>query len=109
MYKKWNDKCIVDKEDPGVCVQMAPLTNLLFLKNVLLFLRWVLVAARWIFNLPWVMQEVFYFLFFSSSMQTLSWGMWNLVPQPGIEPAPPSLGDWSLSHWTTKKAPTNLL
>ena len=24
-----------------------------------------------------------------------------LVPQPGIEPKPPALGAWSLSHWTS--------
>ena len=27
--------------------------------------------------------------------------MWDLVPQPGIEPRPPALGVQSLSHWTT--------
>ena len=32
---------------------------------------------------------------------TLSCSMWNLVPWPGIEPGPPPLGVWSLSHWTT--------
>ena len=28
-----------------------------------------------------------------------SYGMWDLVPQPGIEPGPPALGTQSLSHW----------
>ena len=28
--------------------------------------------------------------------------MWNLVPQPGVEPLPPVLGVWSLSHWTSR-------
>ena len=29
---------------------------------------------------------------FSCSMQTLSCGMWDLVPWPGIKPRPPALG-----------------
>ena len=35
---------------------------------------------------------------FCCGMWTLSCGMWGLVPQPGIEPRPPVLGAWSLSH-----------
>ena len=35
----------------------------------------------------------------------LSWGMWDLVPQPGIKPGPPALGAQSLSHWTTTEVP----
>ena len=31
--------------------------------------------------------------------------MWNLVPSSGIEPQPPALGAWSLSHWTTREVP----
>ena len=31
--------------------------------------------------------------------------MWDLVPWGGIEPGPPGLGVWSLSHWTTREAP----
>ena len=29
--------------------------------------------------------------------------MWNLVPRSEIEPAPPALEAWRLSHWTTKE------
>ena len=29
--------------------------------------------------------------------------VWDLVPQPRIEPGPPALGVQSLTHWTTKK------
>ena len=36
--------------------------------------------------------------------ETLSYGLWNLVPRPGIEPGLPALGGWSLSHWTTGKS-----
>ena len=34
-----------------------------------------------------------------------SCGMGNLVPWPGVEPGPPALGAWSLSHWTTREVP----
>ena len=33
----------------------------------------------------------------------LSCGMWDLVPQPGIEPQPPALGARSLTHWATRE------
>ena len=42
---------------------------------------------------------------FSWGMQTLSCGMWDLFPWPGIEPTPPALGTWSLTHWTTREVP----
>ena len=39
-----------------------------------------------------------------------SCGMWDLVPQPGIEARPPVSGaGWSLSHWTTKEVPSPCL
>ena len=28
----------------------------------------------------------------------------DLVPRPGLEPGPPALGAWSLTHWTTGKS-----
>ena len=39
------------------------------------------------------------------SMRTLSCGMFNLVPQPRIEPWSPALGTLSLSHWTNREVP----
>ena len=42
---------------------------------------------------------------FSFGIWSLSYGMWDLVPWPGIEPGPPALGAQSLSHWTTREAP----
>ena len=42
---------------------------------------------------------------FSCSMWTLSCGMRDQVPWPGIEPWPPAWGAWNLNHWTTGKAP----
>ena len=40
----------------------------------------------------------FYLFIFSSSMQTFSCVMWDLVPWPGIEPRPPTLGEQSINH-----------
>ena len=57
--------------------------DILFKKYLFIWLRWVLVAA---------------YGTFSCSLQTLSCGMWDLAPWPGIEP---TLGAQCLSHWTT--------
>ena len=35
----------------------------------------------------------------------LSCCMWDLVLSPGIEPRPPALGVWSLSHWIIRQVP----
>ena len=45
---------------------------------------------------------------FSCGMQTLSCGMRDLVPWPGVEPRPPALGAWSLSHWTIREVPLSI-
>ena len=37
----------------------------------------------------------------------LRWDIWDLVPWPGIEPRPPALGAWSLSHWTIREVPVS--
>ena len=42
---------------------------------------------------------------FNCSMPTLSWGMWELVPWPGIEPRSPALGAWSLGDCTNREVP----
>ena len=44
-------------------------------------------------------------LFIYTTALDLSCSMWDLFPWPGIEPGPPALGDWSLSHWTTMGSP----
>ena len=33
--------------------------------------------------------------------------IWDLGPRPEIEPGPPVLGTWSLTHWTTREVPIN--
>ena len=35
--------------------------------------------------------------------------MWDLVPQPEIEPGPPAMGAQSLTHWTTREVPRKYL
>ena len=42
-------------------------------------------------------------------MWTLSCSTWDLIPWPGFEPRPPSLGVQSLSHWTTREVPARTL
>ena len=44
-------------------------------------------------------------LFLSCGVRTLSCGMRDLVPQPGVEPGPPALGAQSLTYWTTPEVP----
>ena len=39
----------------------------------------------------------------------LSCGAWDLVPWPGIELRLPALGVRSLSHWTTREVPSDLI
>ena len=45
------------------------------------------------------------FSVFVAAHGVFSRGMWDLVPWPGVEPRPPELGAWSLSHWTTREDP----
>ncbi|XP_028355588.2 GATOR complex protein NPRL3-like isoform X1 [Physeter macrocephalus] len=42
---------------------------------------------------------------FVAVCRIFSCGMRDIVPWPGIEPSPPALGAWSLSHWTTREVP----
>ena len=60
----------------------------------------------------WHLKILFFFFFFKDylllfilSAQGLSCNMWDLVPWPGVEPRPPALGAWSLSHWSTREVP----
>ena len=46
---------------------------------------------------------IYLFLFIYLAASGLRCVMWDLVPQPGIEPRPPALGAHSLSHWTAKE------
>ena len=45
----------------------------------------------------------FYFIYFLAVLCGM-WDMWDLS-YPGIESTPPTLGAWSLNHWTTREVP----
>ena len=62
-----------------------------FIHSFIYWLCQVLAVALRIFNLHCSIQNHFF-----------SCSMWDLVPSTGIEPGPPALGVWSLSHWTIK-------
>ena len=40
---------------------------------------------------------------FAAACRIFSCGMCDLVPWSGIEPVPPTLWAWSVSHWTTRE------
>ena len=44
-------------------------------------------------------------LFIYLAVLGLSCSMWDLVPEPGMEPRPPRLGAQSLSYCTTREVP----
>ena len=50
---------------------------------------------------PTLSVRTFLFLFFW--LHHVACGI--LVPQPGIEPMPPALEEWSLNHWTAQEVP----
>ena len=50
--------------------------------------------AQWVF--VWAIISFFLFLLDFTACRIL-------VPQPGIEPMPPTMGVWSPSHWTTQE------
>ena len=59
--------------------------------------------------IPFLNLNIYLFIWlsriFSCGVRTLSCYMWNLDPWPGMEPGPPALGVWHLSHWTTRDVP----
>ena len=75
----------------------SDLKNCIYLLFV--WLHWVFVVALGVFDLHCYMRVL---SFFSYGMLTLSCGMWDLVPWPGIECRPLALGAQSLCHGTTR-------
>ena len=62
------------------------------------------------FHLHCFIYETLFILFIYLGAPGLNCGMWDLLPQYGIKPAPhPALGVRSLSHWTTGEVPMKLL
>ena len=60
-------------------------------------------VSAWPFSLSFMYIYIYLFLFIYLAASGLRCVMWDLVPQPGIEPRPPALGAHSLSHWTAKE------
>ena len=89
---------------------LSPLYEFFFL-----FLKWTILKIFTEFFLQYCFCLFYVLCFWPWGMWDLSYptrdgtglpcGMWDLVPWPGIQPRPPSLGAQSLSHWTTRKAP----
>ena len=78
-----------------------------FIFYIFIWLCQILAAAHRISDRHQGMQDLLTAVcrILSYGMQTLSYGMWDLVPSPGIEPGPPALEAQSLSLWTTKEVP----
>ena len=64
-------------------------------------------------HLLWIQKYIYLFIWLHQVLVAacgiISCSMWDLVPWPGIEPRPPALGTWSLSHWTTREVPVVFL
>ena len=69
-------------------------TQISFNNYLFIWLCWVLVTACRVF---------------SCSMWTLSCIMWDLIPWSGMEPGLLASEPWSLSHWTTREVPHNMV
>ena len=59
------------------------------------FLIYLARPGLWLWHVGWLSSVAACGIFGCS--------IWNLVPCPGVEPRPPALGAWSLSHWTTRE------
>ena len=64
---------------------------------------------------PFSLMAIFFFKFIwqcrilVSALGIFSCSMWDLVPWLGIKPSHPALGAQSLSHWTIREVPGDLL
>ena len=83
------------------------------LKNVTSFLFWGRGSIRFFFSVIYLLASRVFscsrWNLFSYGIQTLSCGIWDLTPWPGIEFGPPALGAQSISHWTTREVPMTSL
>ena len=110
-FFSWVISCSISSSENPLVMTVSPLFLLyksswfyffiIIILNIYLFI-WLcqlLVAALGFFDFWCSLHDL------SCTMQTLSWGMWDLVPSPGIKPGLPALGAWILSHWTTSEVP----
>ena len=86
------------------CLTHSSLTFVLFINNSVFYF------------IPIVFNIYFYLFLYLAvpglscgifSCRTLSCGLWDLVPWPGLTPRSAALGEQCLSHWTTRKVPNN--
>ena len=73
-------------------------TLFLFFYYLVIWLCKVLVAAHGVSDLHSGMQDLL-----AGDMQILSCSIWDLAPWLWVEPRLCALGEWRLSHWTTKE------
>ena len=52
-----------------------------------------------------ILKLIYMLIFIYLAVPGFSFGMWDLVPQPEIEPRHSALGIQCLSHWTIRKVP----
>ena len=85
---------------PPISPFPVPSRNLWFI--YLLFTLQVLVATHGVLALCWGTVTLLIV-----ACKLLIFGMWSLVPWPGIEPGPPALGAQSLNlnHWAAREVP----
>ena len=67
------------------------------------------IPSLWVIPvLPYFLRNILFILLHQVSVGVhgiFNCSMWDLVHQPGIEPRPPTLEAWCLSHWTTREVP----
>ena len=81
-------------------------TRFFIKKKKFIWLRWVLlVALRILYLCCGIFLAAAYRIF--SCSRTVRWGMWGLVPWQENKRRLPALGEWSLSHYTTRKVPAS--
>jgi len=73
-----------------------PILLFLYFIYLCIWLHWVLVVVRGIFFFFFKLRHI---RSLTSSMWTLSFSLWDLVPWSGIEPGPPALRAQTLRHW----------
>ena len=77
---------------------LPPLPSFLFFKLFIYLAALDPSCSRW--DLLVTSYRIFHW-----GTQTLSCGMWDLVPCPGIKSSPPALGSGSFRHWATREVP----
>lgn len=105
---------------PSLCFQCSLLPtfhhNLIFLSmlaqfRAILFWGILCIVVLWMTVLNLCIHIILFcfLLVYFLAVWGLSCAMWDLVLWSGVEPWPPALGVWHLSHWTTREVPMFIL